>query len=85
MNLLDNPQIRDLVNYAMDNGFIPSPCYKHYFIRINYTFGSVFIFQDENYNSVIIDHYSRLNTQLVTKINVDTFRLIFIKRFEGKG
>lgn len=84
MNLLDNPQIRDLVNYAKGNGFISISPFKNYYIRINYTFGSVFIFQDKNHNPVIIDYYSRFNTQLVTKINVDTFRLIFITRFEGK-
>lgn len=80
MNLLDNPKIKSLVNYASDNGFIYNISNVFYNIRINYTGGCVFIFQDSRGEPVIIDNDFGHSSQFGDEISEDVFRTIFRKR-----
>ncbi|EBT6264213.1 hypothetical protein CNZ74_14975 [Salmonella enterica] len=80
MNLLDNPKIKALVDYAWGNGFIYNINNISYNIRINYTGGCVFIFQDNSGEPVIIDNDFCLSSQFGNEISEDVFRTIFRKR-----
>ncbi|EEM6321203.1 hypothetical protein C9H16_06630 [Salmonella enterica] len=80
MNLLDNPKIKILIDYARNNGFMYNANKTDYYIRINYTGGCVFVFYDQNNNPVIIDNDFHFPSQFGNEISEDVFRTIFRKR-----
>ncbi|WP_410958279.1 hypothetical protein [Salmonella sp. SAL04162] len=85
MKLLDIPEIRELVDYALDNGYQPVFSNGDSVIIFRYITGTVIISLGMHFDIYIVKHPLFKLGNLGTEIDEHEFRRIFSRRVKGKG
>lgn len=85
MKLLDIPEIRELVDYALDNGYQPVFSNGDNVIIFRYITGNVIISLGMHFDVYIVKHPLFKLGNLGTEIDQYEFRRIFAKRIKGRG